>query len=244
MSHSAKSKTEFMAKIILFGNQKGGVGKSTLTMLTATALSQSPFNLNVCILDADDQRSLWDMRQNDVSNDAAQPTPYDIRAASLDDIHRDIRELDRKYDVVFIDVAGKLDLNIAADKQEIIPYLSYVDMLFMPFVAGNFNVEASAKYLRTVLHVQLSRQLSARPLKVFGLVNMYRERSRVNGFLLDDIQNLRSVVDIQFMETHLRDYALFKECDTLKSIYSETSNDAAKLNFRNWIDELASLFSK
>ena len=161
----------------------------------------------------------------------------------MNDIHRDIREFDRRFHVVFIDVAGKLDLNIAADKQEIIPYLSYVDLLFMPFVAGNFNVDASAKYLKTVLHVQLSRQLSARPLAVFGLVNMFRERSRVNGFLLEDIQNLRSVVDIQFMETHLRDYALFKESDTLKSLYSENSNDAAKLNFRNWIDEFANLLN-
>ena len=233
-----------MAKIILFGNQKGGVGKSTLTMLTATALSQPPFNLDVCVLDADDQRSLSDLRQSDIANNAEQAVPYEIRSAALNDIHKDIRELDRRYHVVFIDVAGKLDLNIAADKQEIIPYLSYVDLLFMPFVAGNFNVEASAKYLKTVLHVQLSRQLSARPLKVFGLVNMFRERSRVNSFLLDDIQNLRSVVDIQFMETHLRDYALFKESDTLKSLYSETGNDAAKVNFRNWIDEFANLLNQ
>lgn len=233
-----------MAKIILFGNQKGGVGKSTLTMLTATALSHPPFNLDVCVLDADDQRSLYDLRQSDMGYNAEQTPPYEIRSATLNDIHKDIRELDRHFHVVFIDVAGKLDLNIAADKQEIIPYLSYVDLLFMPFVAGNFNVDASAKYLKTVLHVQLSRQLSARPLKVFGLVNMYRERSRVNGFLLDDIQNLRSVVDIQFMETHLRDYALFKESDTLKSLYSENSNDAAKANFRAWIDELANLLNQ
>lgn len=233
-----------MAKIILFGNQKGGVGKSTLTMLTATALSQPPFNLDVCVLDADDQRSLSDMRQSDIGQNKDLAPPYDIRPATLNDIHRDIRELDRRYHVVFIDVAGKLDLNIAADKQEIIPYLSYVDMLFMPFVAGNFNVEASAKYLKTVLHVQLSRQLSTRPLKVFGLVNMFRERSRVNNFLLDDIQNLQSVVEIQFMQTHLRDYALFKESDTLKSLYSESSNDAAKANFRNWIDEFTNLLNQ
>ena len=233
-----------MAKIILFGNQKGGVGKSTLTMLTATALSQPPFNLDVCVLDADDQRSLFDMRQSDLGQNLEQTVPYEIRPVMLNDIHRDIRELDKRFHVVFIDVAGKLDLNIAADKQEIIPYLSYVDMLYMPFVAGNFNVEASAKYLKTVLHVQLSRQLSARPLKVFGLVNMFRERSRVNNFLLDDIQNLRTVVDIQFMETHLRDYALFKESDTLKSLYSENSNDAAKANFRNWIDEFANFLNQ
>ena len=243
MQHQ-KFKIRLMAKIILFGNQKGGVGKSTLTMLTATALSQPPFNLDVCVLDADDQRSLCDLRQNDIGQDSEQKPPYEIRPAMLNDIHRDIRELDRRFHVVFIDVAGKLDLNIAADKQEIIPYLSYVDLLFMPFVAGNFNVDASAKYLKTVLHVQLSRQLSARPLSVFGLVNMFRERSRVNGFLLEDIQNLRSVVDIQFMETHLRDYALFKESDTLKSLYSENSNDAAKLNFRNWIDEFANLLNQ
>ena len=117
------------------------------------------------------------MRQSDTQNSPNTTPAYDVRSATLEDIHKDIRALDSRYHVVFIDVAGKLDLNIAPDKQEIIPYLSYVDMLFMPFVAGNFNVDASAKYLKTVLHVQLSRQLSARPLNVFGLVNMFRERS-------------------------------------------------------------------
>ena len=67
----------------------------------------------------------------------------------------------KNINITFHD-GGKSFNSVKNDKQEIIPYLSYVDMLFMPLVAGNFNVDASAKYLKTVLHVQLSRQLSAR----------------------------------------------------------------------------------
>ena len=36
-----------MAKFIVFGNQKGGIGKTTLTILTATGLSQAPFNKKI-----------------------------------------------------------------------------------------------------------------------------------------------------------------------------------------------------
>jgi len=53
------------AKIVGFVNQKGGVGKSTLTMLVATALAKAPYNLKVAIVDCDAQTSLQDQRKMD-----------------------------------------------------------------------------------------------------------------------------------------------------------------------------------
>ncbi len=52
-----------MAKIIMFGNMKGGIGKSTATLLASTALAQPPFNKKVLVLDLDRQGSLIELRK-------------------------------------------------------------------------------------------------------------------------------------------------------------------------------------
>ena len=54
-----------MAKIIMFGNQKGGIGKSTLSILTANALASPKFDYKVLVIDNDMQRSILSIRQYD-----------------------------------------------------------------------------------------------------------------------------------------------------------------------------------
>ena len=54
-----------MAKILSISNQKGGVGKSLLTTMTATALGSDPFNLKVAVIDLDQQSTIYNLRQID-----------------------------------------------------------------------------------------------------------------------------------------------------------------------------------
>ncbi len=66
-----------MSKIIVFGNQKGGVGKSTVVTLCANALSQTPFDYKVCVIDNDYQQSIKDTRAFD-KEDHNGDLPYDV----------------------------------------------------------------------------------------------------------------------------------------------------------------------
>jgi cellulose biosynthesis protein BcsQ len=228
-----------MAKIIMFGNQKGGVGKSLCGMMTATAISQAPFGFKTCVVDIDDQKSIFHARNIDIQSYPEGTTePYDILPMNVADLQKRIGELDKKYQLIIIDAAGKLDANAEVNQQEITKSLMYVDFLFMPFVAGTFNFTASYQYFEFVKQVQLARQLQTRPLRVAAFVNMYRSRSRSNAFLLQDLESLD---DTPKMSVYLNDYAVFKDADSITSLYDSLSTDTAKLNFSEWLNELTKI---
>ena len=234
-----------MAKIIMFGNQKGGVGKSQVSIMTATALSLPPFNLKTCIIDIDNQKSVVRIREVDLQCYPAETTPpFDVLNLRASELQKQIGQLDRDFDVLIIDAAGRLDIDIPIESQEVTKALMYVDLLFMPFVAGNHNLTATFDYFQFVRRVQEIRQLQARNLNVYGFVNMYRSRSRVNAFLLSDIEYLKQAEKLDMMQTYLNDYTLFKEADTITSIYDNGSNDAAKANFSVFINELVTIIQK
>ena len=227
-----------MAKIIMFGNQKGGVGKSLCTVITATAYSQAPFNLRVTVADVDPQKSIMSARKYDLRRYDT-PAPFDVVACSVSDFQRQAQQLDDDNDLVIIDAAGKLDADLPVKQQEISKTLMYVDCLFIPFVAGAFNFEATYNYLQFVQKIQQIRAGSGRPLQVFGFVNMFRQRSVRDRYLADDMNELKKRAGLQIMKTGLNYYALFADADTYESLYTPDTFDTAKLNVLAWLNEIS-----
>lgn len=235
------SKKPSMAKITMIGNQKGGIGKTAVTVMAATALSQKPFDLKVCIIDLDNQKSVVRLRKIDLQAYETDKTPYDVLTYSISDLQANIAALDKSHDLIFLDVAGKMDNTQPIETQEITKALMYVDCLFIPFVAGNFNLESTLDYFAFIKQVQVIRAVQPRSLNVYGFVNMYRFRTKANTSLNEDIESLQAVESIDMMKNHLNDYALFRECDTITSLYDATTNDSAKQNFTSWVNEFISM---
>lgn len=230
-----------MAKIIMFGNQKGGIGKTAVTVMSATALSQAPFNLKTCIIDLDNQKSVVRLRKFDLQAYETDKTPYDVFNYSITDLQANIAVLDKDYDLIFLDVAGKMDNSQPIEIQEITKALLYIDCLFIPFVGGNFNLESTLDYFQFIKRVQTIRAIQSRNLKVFGFVNMYRHRTKANTFLSEDIESLQAVEQIAMMKSSLNDYALFRESDTITSLYDANSTESAKHNFTAWCNEFITM---
>ena len=230
-----------MAKIISIGNQKGGVGKTQISIMLATALSQKPFNLKTCVIDLDNQKSVVNIRELDLRAYQTENVPFEVFSYNVATLQNNIGNLDKAYDVIIFDVAGKLDNDAPIESQEITKILMYVDCLFIPFVAGNHNLNATLQYLTFAQQVQKIRQLQARNLSVHGFINMHRSRSRANQFLVDDIETLKESQSLQMMETALSDYAVFREADTITSIYDPLSNDSAKHNFSAFLNEFITI---
>lgn len=228
-----------MSKIVAFGNQKGGVGKSTLITLCANALSQAPFNWRVCVIDNDPQASISQARAFDLDGGAKEP-PYDVVAMDIKTLQRNIADYDARYDLLLIDLAGRLDANLDVRQQEITKTLMYVDRLFVPFRAGSFNLEATLQYVQMAARLQEVRASSERPLRFYGFINLFKDRSNSNQYLLEEIENLQRA-GVPFMRCRLRQYAAFEEIDTLTSLYDENANDKAKLNFTVWLNEFINL---
>lgn len=229
-----------MSKIILFGNQKGGVGKTTLTALCANALSGEPFNRRVFVADIDPQQSLIRRRLADIQSSDVIP-PYPLEAKTFAQLQKELPALDRDNDLVFIDAAGKLDAYLPTDQQEITKLLFYVDFLFVPIVPGNFSLDATLEYLKLALKIKAKRQ--ERPLEVVALVNMGEPRTIDDRELAEEIAELKALAPIEVMTTPLNRYALFRATDTLTSFYDGSAGypggsvDRARANFADFITE-------
>ena len=118
----------------------------------------------------------------------------------------------------------------------------YADYLFIPFKAGNFNLDASLEYLKMVIKLGELRTDSERPLHYHGFVNMYRDRSKTNTNLIIEIENLKTA-GVEFMMTRLRNYTIFEDINTLNSLYDVNSVDKAKLNFTVWLNEFVKILT-
>lgn len=232
-----------MAKILMFGNQKGGIGKSTLTILTANALAAPDFDYKVLIIDNDMQRSITSIRQYDAEIMEEEfgknyEFPYDVKALTYGQIRDNIVQLDKDYDFILIDTPGRIDLEQDIKQQEITKLISFVDYVFVPFKGGALNLDSTLRYAKLLLDIQELRKNNARPLHLFGLVNFYRKNAITDQELKEEIEYLESNTNIQFMNAKIKQYALYERLDTYESIYKAgvTSNKARK-GFSTWFDE-------
>jgi len=85
---------------IIASHQKGGCGKTTLSMNLAGVLSES--GLTVLLIDADPQASAqhWAMRAGEAG------IGFEVMTQPREDIHRKVREAASKgYDAILIDSA-------------------------------------------------------------------------------------------------------------------------------------------
>lgn len=226
-----------MSKIITFGGQKGGIGKTTLTALCANALASPPFSRRVFVADADLQQSLSRRRLADMQEAGEIVAPYPVSFFSLAELAQTLPALDKERDFVFLDVPGKLDINSAAPQQEAAAFLAYTDFIFVPFVPGNYALEATLHYLKTALKIKARRADSPRPLEVIGLINLYEGRTLDDRYLLEELEELKTLVNVRFMKTPLNRYALYRNTDTLTSFYEPGSADKARANFATWLNE-------
>ena len=225
-----------MAKFIVFGNQKGGIGKTTLAVLTATGLSQAPFNKKVLLIDNDNQQSAIRLRRYDDEQYEGEP-PYLIEGMTYQQIVESIASIDQHYDYVFIDTPGKLDHNLPPEQQEVTKILLLTDFLFMPFKGGALNLDATTDYVKVLLKAQQHRVETDRPLNVYGVVNFYKERSRINRELKEELEYLKKHAGLKFLNTPFKQYVAYEYIDTYKSMYDKESLEPSKNNYVTFLNE-------
>ena len=227
-----------MSKIIAIGNQKGGTGKTTVTCLLANALSQPPFNLKIFVADCDPQQSIIRRRLSD-QKQTSDPAPYKVAFYNtLSELQADIERLDKENDVLFLDLPGRLDTWRPAEQQETARFLQYVDILFIPFCPGNYTLESTLDYLRTVLKIAHLRKENPRPMSVVGFINLYEGGRTVDDrALLEEVAEIQVLTKIKFLETRLQRYALFRAIDTFTTFYDQAGADRATQNISKFITE-------
>ena len=139
--------------VIIVGNQKGGAGKSTLSMLLSNYLTMVKGN-EVTLLDMDYQKSIYQLYEK--AKILENEEPYEVVEAELQYFPSIFKVLSQKKDkIILIDLPGKLDDN------GLIPVFQGADLVLIPFTYDAMT------YHSTIIFCLVVRKINPRAKLVF-----------------------------------------------------------------------------
>ena len=210
---------------IAFATQKGGIGKTTLTVLTASYLHYVK-GYNVAVVDCDaPQNSIADLRAREVKvigestyfkalacdhfrrvKKKAYPVVTSNAADALDDADRLLRGDATKPDLVFFDLPGTLK------SEGVVKTLSQMDYIFAPISADRLVVESTLQFA-ALFHENLITTGIAKTKGLYlfwTMVDLYRQ-------IIDGM-------NIPLLETRLPDSKRFRRdlSEERKAIFRST----------------------
>jgi chromosome partitioning protein len=205
-----------VAKYISFANRKGGVGKTTLLNLTATALSART-NKRILVIDADEQQSIYNQRKADLSNREHKIKSYEVLSFSFlkkspSDVPvfrftKLIQKLDDDFDLIFIDPAGTME-------GEVTPLiLTLSDAVVIPVVGSVLDIQSTLSFLNTIEAVNKERE---EPLQVIGVINKKDRTSEYN-----QIEQLNGFGGLTLLKSALSNRVEYRRISTLSEVVSK-----------------------
>ena len=164
-------------KIVLFANQKGGVGKSTLCTFLAHDLTAK--DRPVIVADADLQQSLFQLRAMELlqSGKNDEDAPWDlmwIDCRNRNSVSSAIEQLRKLPATVLVDVPGNLsDDNVA-------PLYMAADVIICPMTYKIFTINSTKRFAETVNKINPKARLIFVPNGISArksIVDAKKERS-------------------------------------------------------------------
>ena len=219
---------------ISFATQKGGIGKTTLTVLTASYLHYVK-GYNVAVIDCDaPQNSIADLREREVKVIAestyfkalacdhfrqvkkkAYPVIASNAADALDDADKMLREETVKPDLVFFDLPGTLK------SEGVVKTLSQMDYIFTPISADRLVVESSLQFAALFYENLITTGVAkTKGLHLFWTMVDGREKSE----LYDLYRHIIEGMNIPVLKTRLPDSKRFRRdlSEERKTIFRST----------------------
>ncbi len=224
---------------ISFSTQKGGVGKTTFTTLTASILHYR-LGFNVLILDCDfPQHSLGNMRdrdlktvmQNDYHKKAAMKQFQQINKKAyaiikckaefaLEQAAYYVEQSAVKPDFIFFDLPG------TANTTGVLTTLKAMDFIFSPITADRLVVESTLSFSKAFLQLPETNTISGQQF-LWLFWNQVDGRERTG--LYDAYQEVIEELGLSIMQTRIMDSKRFrKETDDSGSFIFRSSLLAAE----------------
>ncbi|WP_224995093.1 ParA family protein [Cesiribacter sp. SM1] len=221
-----------MAKVISISNQKGGVGKTVLTALTATALAKD-YQKQVLVLDVDKQQNLFDARQEDLLIFDERHFPYPVQSVDIRHLADHLLKVVDHYDVVLIDMPGR------ADDASIVELLMLCDGVLVPLVSDKNDRYGTIGFVDMLAEVRISLKEEGQELVVFGVVNQAAGRSE-EKFMEEFCQS----IGIEVFESRLSRRAIYSRYNTYTSYVSEGGYEVKPVHeeFSRYMDEFVNRF--
>jgi cellulose biosynthesis protein BcsQ len=208
------------ATYVAISTQKGGAGKTTLTVLVASYLHYVK-GYNVAVVDCDfPQYSIHDMRKRDmkaVMEDGyykvlayeqlkrLKKNPYPIRCSRAEDAIRtaeNLVEAQPDLDFVFFDLPGTIN------NADVVQTISKMDYIFTPIIADRVVMESSIKFATVINEQMISTGKS-------GIKGIYLVWNMVDGREKTELYKAYDKVCAEFalpiLETYLPDSKRFRK---------------------------------
>jgi chromosome partitioning protein len=209
--------------IITIGSNKGGTGKTTTATNIAIALTYQ--KKEVCIVDADFQRSSSKWHQ-DRQDDKL--SPYITLVEKYDNISTTLEELNKKFDCVIVDVAGR-------NSREMITGISVSDILLSPHQASQLDLDTIGE-----LQEQITRIRDINPkLKSFILHTMASTNPTVRTNERQEFQEyLQDFPELKLLDSCCYYRKIYRDVMPFGKSVIESSNILAKNEIIEIIDEV------
>lgn len=199
--------------IIVVGNTKGGVGKSTIACNIATYLANS--SKEVCLVDVDKQKTSTAF-VNTRAKDISRITCVQLKG----DVFDNVKDLSSKYDFIVIDAGGY-------DSVELRTSILAADCLVIPMKASQIDLWAAEDDggINEIVGKAISFN---RDLKVYTLLSMTPTHAMITEKndakeLLADFVHINNIVN-----TTISERKVYRDSFTEGKGVLEMSNDKAK----------------
>lgn len=155
-------------------NQKGGVGKTTLSLNVAHALSKKTDSSNVLVVDVDPQQSslAWsEVRES--------PPPFHVIGFAKKSIHRDLPSIAERYDYVVVDSPPRVaELARAC--------IMVSDIIIVPCTPSPYDVWASSE----TLHLMEEASIYKKSLKGAFVMNRVIANTTIGREVVDALNEM------------------------------------------------------
>ena len=155
--------------VIIFGNQKGGVGKTTLCTLFANHLAA--MGKKTLVMDCDNQQTISEKRKMDLKKNPKAKILYNVQTfniANVENANKLMAELRKIDGVVLIDSPGNLA------QQGLIPLFVNADYVVCPFQFEPTSVNSTITFILFIR--KLKEKFPQMKTRLIFVVNRHDKR--------------------------------------------------------------------
>lgn len=159
--------------IIVFANQKGGVGKTTLCALFANRLAEA--HVDVTVKDADLQASIVTHRKDELAERPTQVVPWAVEwvdATKDNGMKKRVERWRDDHDVTVVDAPGSLALS------GMLPILGAATTVVVPMTYDPDVLASTLSFLKVMRKVNKKVQIVIVPNRIDPRVGNAEERAR------------------------------------------------------------------
>ncbi len=159
-------------RILSICNSKGGVGKSVVTLMVATALAEQK-NKKVLVLDCDSQASVLSMYDQEKEYYPDDTPLIEVEAISPRRVNTFLKRFGADYDVIFIDIPRMTDKK--ADNPTVM-LLYNCDGILVPVIGSEIDSLATHEFLEIINECFEYKAEMEETLTAFGFINRRNQR--------------------------------------------------------------------